>query len=127
MQALIFLLLIVLMWVVLIVPRQREMRRHAALMRQLKVGDEVMMGSGIYGTIREMEGDFATLEVAPGVELKVARRAIAAKVPAEPEGIIDSGGGVVDLTSDDDELGDLDGPGGRPGDHGSGRPGTAGA
>lgn len=84
MATIVFLILFVLMWVVLIVPRQRELKRHQALMTQLAVGDEVMLGSGVYGTITRLEGEIAHLEVAPGVELKVAKRAVAAKVEPPP-------------------------------------------
>ncbi len=66
----------------LILPRQREMRRHTALVASLAVGDPVMTGSGIYGTITALEDDLAWLELAPGVVIKVARRAIASKVEA---------------------------------------------
>lgn len=83
MAALILLILFVLAWVVLILPRQRELRRHQRLMGQLVVGDEVMMSSGIYGTIVELDGDYARLEIADGVTVKIARRSIAATV-AEP-------------------------------------------
>lgn len=84
MAALILLILFVLAWIILILPRQRELRRHQRLMGQLAVGDEVMMTSGIYGTIVELEGDYAQLEVAPGLTLKIARRSIAATVPDAP-------------------------------------------
>jgi preprotein translocase subunit YajC len=67
----------------LILPRQRQMRRHGALVASLHVGDAVMTGSGIYGTITDLEDDLAWLELAPGVVIKVARRAIASKV--EPD------------------------------------------
>jgi preprotein translocase subunit YajC len=120
MQTLIFLLLIVMVWVVLIVPRQREMRRHRALMSQLEVGDEVMMGSGIYGTIRHLEGDHALLEVAPGTELRVARRAIAARVDPARDHTIDADttdtADSIDMTDSIDTTDSIhdDGPG-RPG------------
>jgi len=64
----------------LILPRQRQMRRHGALVASLHVGDSVMTGSGIYGTITDLQDDLAWLELAPGVVIKVARRAIASKV-----------------------------------------------
>ena len=82
MGAVIILVIGGLLSAMLIVPRQREMRRHTALVASLAVGDEVMTGSGIYGTITALEDDLAWLEVAPGVVIKVARRAIAAKVDA---------------------------------------------
>jgi preprotein translocase subunit YajC len=80
MSTLLLLLLFVAAWVVLILPKQRELKRHNALVASLGVGDEVMSGSGIYGTITEIDGDVVLLEIAPGIEIRVARRAVAAKV-----------------------------------------------
>ncbi len=75
-----------LLFAMLIIPRQREVRRHNDLISSLRVGDEVMIGSGIYGTIHELDADYAHLEIAPGTVVKVARRGIAARVdePAAP-------------------------------------------
>ncbi len=67
-------------WVVLILPKQRELKRHNALVEALTVGDEVMSGSGLYGTIVRIDSDTVLLQIAPQVEIKFARRAIAARV-----------------------------------------------
>jgi preprotein translocase subunit YajC len=90
----------------LILPRQREMRRHNALVASLAVGDQVMTGSGIYGTITELRGDLAWLEIAPGVVIQVARRAIASTVaePAASQEPETSASGTIDL----DQLGPVD-------------------
>jgi len=80
MSIVILLILFALMWLVLIVPRQRELRRHNALMDQLAEGDEVMTSSGIYGTLVRIDGDYVQLEVSPGLQVKMAKRAVAAKV-----------------------------------------------
>lgn len=82
MNFLFIIILFVIAWVVLILPKQRELKRHNALIASLQVGDEVMSGSGLYGTIVGVDEDTVQLQVAPHVELKVARRAIAAKVVA---------------------------------------------
>lgn len=82
MNFLFIIVLFVLAWVLLILPKQRELKRHNALIESLEVGDEVMSGSGLYGTIVGIEADTVLLQVAPHVELKLARRAIAAKVVA---------------------------------------------
>ena len=95
MSTLLLLLLFVLAWVVLILPKQRELRRHNALLATLAEGDEVMSGSGIYGTITAIDGDVVYLEVADGIELKVARRAVASKVAP-----------AVGMGDDDDTLDD---------------------
>jgi preprotein translocase subunit YajC len=80
MGAVIILVIGGLLSAVLIVPRQREMRRHQAVVAGLHVGDQVMTGAGLYGTITELQDDLAWLEIAPGVTVKVARRAIASQV-----------------------------------------------
>ena len=80
MSFLIIIVLFVIAWVVLILPKQRELKRHNAFIQSLAVGDEVMTGSGIYGTLVEIDEATVLLQVAPGVELKIARRAVASQV-----------------------------------------------
>lgn len=109
MSVILLIVLFVLAWVVLILPKQRELKRHNALVASLEVGDEVMSGSGLYGTIARIDGDIVYLEVAPGLELKVARRAVAAKVSepaelAEDEEPLDGDEGTEGWPSTVDEL-----------------------
>ena len=80
MSFLIIIVLFVIAWVVLILPKQRELKRHNAFVQSLAVGDEVMTGSGICGTLVEIDEATVLLQVAPGVELKIARRAVASQV-----------------------------------------------
>jgi len=83
-----FLLLAVtflLMWVLFILPQQRRVRAHQALVAQLGAGDEVMLTSGIHGRITALDDQVVHLEVAPGVVLRVARGAVARRVGDEPE------------------------------------------
>jgi preprotein translocase subunit YajC len=75
------LVLFALFWAFLIRPKQRELKRHQSLVATLDVGDEVMTGSGFYGVLTEVGEDTVRIELAPGLEVKVARRAVAAKVP----------------------------------------------
>lgn len=110
-------------WLLLIVPRKRELRRHQLLMTQLEVGDDVITSSGVYGTIRTIDGEFVQLEVAPGVELKMAKRAVAAMaVDPEPDAP------VVDLTNAEAPVAeDPVARDNREGPNGSDRPDVAGA
>jgi preprotein translocase subunit YajC len=83
-----FLLLAVtflLMWVLFILPQQRRMKAHQALVATLEEGDEVMLTSGVYGTITRLADDVVHLELAPGVVIRVARGAVARRVGDEPE------------------------------------------
>jgi preprotein translocase subunit YajC len=65
-----------LFWLVLIRPQVRRQRELAHLQSSLDVGDEVMLTSGVYGTIRALDEDAARVEIAEGVTIKVARGAI---------------------------------------------------
>ncbi len=76
MELLVPLALLALMWVVLILPQQRRVRRHRTFVDALSIGDEVVTTSGMYGTVTELDGEQARLRIAPDVEITVARLAI---------------------------------------------------
>lgn len=76
----------VLMYVVLILPQQRRNREHRALLASLEEGDEVMTNAGVYGFVAAVDGEVVWLEVADGVELKVAKSAVANKVAVPADG-----------------------------------------
>ena len=90
----------VLLWVLFIRPQQRRVRGHQQLVAALEPGDQVVLTAGIYGRIVEMGPEDMTVEVAPGVELRVARQAVlrriedATALPIEPD--------VVEPASADD-------------------------
>jgi len=68
------------MW--LMTSRTRKQQRAAADFRaNLEVGQEVMTGSGLYGTIVDVDGDVITLESTPGNHTRWIRAAIAKLVP----------------------------------------------
>ncbi|HVV09228.1 preprotein translocase subunit YajC, partial [Amycolatopsis sp.] len=60
-------------------PQQRRNREVQAMQSRLGVGDEVMTGSGVYGTVAEVDDEAGTisLEVSPGVIIRFARGAVA--------------------------------------------------
>lgn len=68
--------LIVIFYFMLIRPQQKRMRQQMELMGSLRVGDDVMTSSGIYGTVSEVEEDTVLLEVAEEVHIRVAKNAI---------------------------------------------------
>lgn len=74
-------------WLLIIRPARRRQQELGRMQSSLEVSNEVVLTSGIYATVRELEDDVAVVEVAPGVLLRVARGAIGAQVvPAEPLG-----------------------------------------
>ncbi len=69
-------------YVLVLLPQQRRQKAARELNAALSVGDEVVLESGIHGFISELEDTVVWLEVAPDVDLKVARSSIAARMVA---------------------------------------------
>ena len=65
-----------LLWLLLIRPQARRARELAHMQSTLEVGDEVMLTSGVYGTVRALDDDVAQVEIADGVTIRVARGAV---------------------------------------------------
>jgi preprotein translocase subunit YajC len=72
----IFGVLIVAMYFMMIRPQQKQRRAQQDLLASVKKGDQVMTASGIYGTVKKVEDTVIVLEVAKGITIKMARRAI---------------------------------------------------
>jgi preprotein translocase subunit YajC len=89
---LVFLALLVAFFYFLIVrPQRTRLRSQQQLQSSLELGDEIMTFAGFFGTIRRFDGDVVTVELSPGVEARLTRRAISGKVtpteekPDEPD------------------------------------------
>ncbi len=104
-QLILTLLLIAIGWFLLIRPQQVRIREQRAMVEALEVGDRVVTAGGIHGVIRSVATETVVLEVAPGVELTVARPAIMRTLEVEePAGRAGSGDEVTDpeiATGDD--------------------------
>lgn len=87
-----FLLILAVFWLLILRPQQRRQRELRNLQSSLTAGNEVMLTSGIFGTVSSADDDHVLVEVAPGVTLKVARGAIAQVLTTpEPEGVEPTG------------------------------------
>lgn len=81
-------LLFGVMYFLMIRPQQRRRREAQQLQSRIGPGDEVVTIGGLYGTITSADDETVTLEIAPGVEARYARPAIARVInpaPAEEE------------------------------------------
>ncbi len=85
-QLIIIVAMFALLWLFLIKPQRRRAQLHRELQTRVSVGDEILTVGGLYGIIRAIdEDDDLRLEIAPGTEVRVARRAVAVVVPPEEE------------------------------------------
>jgi preprotein translocase subunit YajC len=75
----------VVFYFLLIRPQQRRTRAQRELIQSVDVGDEVVTIGGIFGTVRAVDDDSISLEVAPGTTLRFVRSAIARKLTPDQE------------------------------------------
>jgi preprotein translocase subunit YajC len=103
---LLFILLIFgAMYFLFIRPQQRRNRDLQAMQSRLGPGDEVMTGSGVYGTVTEIDEANGTvdLEISPEVVVRFARGAIARVVtPAAHDEVVDEPEDETDSPTDTD-------------------------
>jgi preprotein translocase subunit YajC len=71
-------------WLLLVRPQQRRQRELAHMQSALEVGDEVMLTSGLFGTVRALDDEVAQVEVAAGVTIRVVRAAVGQVVREDP-------------------------------------------
>jgi preprotein translocase subunit YajC len=74
-----------LMWLLLIRPQRRKQNQQVTMQESLGVGDEVVTAGGLYGTVERLDEDEVGIEIADGVVVRVARRAIAGIIPEEED------------------------------------------
>jgi preprotein translocase subunit YajC len=105
------LLMGVIFYFLLIRPQRRQRQAHQRLVDSVDVGDEVVTIGGVYGTVRALDDESLTLEVAPNVEVRFARGAIARKLvydeaADEYEDSVDDHGESEDDDGDQDQRQD---------------------
>jgi preprotein translocase subunit YajC len=76
-------MLIVVFYFLLIRPQQKKQKEHKAMVDALAVGTEIVTGGGVLGKVTEVGEQFVTVEVAPGVHIKVQRHSIGAVLPKD--------------------------------------------
>jgi preprotein translocase subunit YajC len=88
----------VLLWVLLIRPQRQRQQKQQDLLASVAPGDEILTVGGLYGIVQEIDDeDDLVVEVAEGIHVRIARRAIAAVVkPDEADEDDETDGEVLD-------------------------------
>ena len=77
------------MWLIVIRPQRNKQKLQKSMQSDLAIGDEVVTAGGVYGTVTEIGDEEVRVEIAPNVEVRLARRAIAAQLTEhEPEAAV---------------------------------------
>lgn len=74
-------LIFVVFYFLLIRPQSKRQKEHREMVAGLSVGDEVITAGGVLGKITNLTGQFASVEISSGVEIKVQRHTIGAVMP----------------------------------------------
>jgi len=72
-----------LMWLLIVLPQRRRQQATSTMIEGLRTGDYVVTAGGLYGTVTELGEDDLGLEIAPDVEVRVAKKAIGAVIPPD--------------------------------------------
>lgn len=93
-QLILLLAMLVLLWALLIRPQRNRQRQQQQLLSSVEPGDEILTVGGLYGIVQEIdEEDDLIVEIADGVHVRVARRAV---------------GGVVKPDEEEEDVGELE-------------------
>ena len=67
-------------WAIVMRPARNQQKRVQNLQSELEVGQEVVLSSGIFGTVRALSEGRVELEVAPDTVITVARQVVVRRV-----------------------------------------------
>ena len=74
------------LWLFWVVPQRKRAQAQRELHSSIEVGDEILTAGGLYGHVRAIpEDDVLLVEIAPRMQVRLARRAIAARIPPSTE------------------------------------------
>ena len=76
-------LVLFLIWLFLVRPQRRRQQMRQSMVDDLQIGDEVLTAGGFFATVREISEDEVTVELGPGTEARLSKRAIAAVLPPD--------------------------------------------
>jgi preprotein translocase subunit YajC len=78
-------ILFALFWLLLIRPQRRRQAAQNQLISSVEVGDEIVTAGGLYGHVVGVGEDELLVEIAPGTNVRIARRAVAGVVGPDEE------------------------------------------
>ena len=79
--------MLAIVYFMLIRPQNKRAKELQQMLGALEKGDEVVAASGILGKIRDIKGDYVSIEVSPNITFKLQKTAISGTLP---KGTIDS-------------------------------------
>ncbi len=63
-------------YIIVILPQQRKLKQHEKMLSQLKKGDNVLLSSGIYGTIVNIKDNVVEVKISENTKINVLKSAV---------------------------------------------------
>lgn len=73
--------MIAIFWFLIIRPQMKQQKAHREKIAGIKKGDQVVTSGGIIGKVTRVDDDYADVEIAQGVKVKVVKHTIGDIVP----------------------------------------------
>jgi preprotein translocase subunit YajC len=70
-----------IIYFLMIRPQMRQQKTHRDKIAAVKKGDQVVTGGGVVGKVARVDDNYADVEIAQGVKIKVVKSTIADIVP----------------------------------------------
>ena len=64
-------------------PQQKKQKAHAALISNLKAGDEILTAGGVLGVITGISEHYAIVKISENTEIKIQKSSVAQVVPKD--------------------------------------------
>ncbi len=68
---------------IMIMPQQKKMKEHEKMISELKKGDNVLLSSGIYGTITNIKDNILEIKIAENVKINVLKTTVSQVIKDE--------------------------------------------
>lgn len=62
-------------------PQSKRQKEHKQLLESLSKGDEVVINGGLMGKVTKVDEEYAVIEIANNVEVKIQKGSVAATLP----------------------------------------------
>src|SRR6478609_8395488 len=100
------------LWFAMIRPQRAKVQAQQRLLSTVEVGDEILTVGGIYGIVQEVEpdeeGGDLVVEIAEGIHVRIARKALATVIKPEDDDDEDDEDDADDDADDDVVDGDAE-------------------
>lgn len=73
--------MVAIFWFLIIRPQMKKQKEHAAKIESVSKGNQIVTAGGIIGKVVKVDDDYAEIEIAQGVRVKVVKTTISDIVP----------------------------------------------